>query len=204
MVLEVKKFLIENLIFRSPLFDLIKPNLFTNQLILMYHGVDTAGNTSFNQRHTRIEDFEKQIIFLKKKCNILTIQDFFEEKFNRNKINVAITFDDGYFNNYSNAFPILEKYQVPATFYCTGLNNTEDDILWADFLNIASTLTDKKLEIEGEVFIKKGKLYYSNSSGKNIYETVKNINPEYAFKKKIFEALSDLKFKILFLRKQFK
>jgi peptidoglycan/xylan/chitin deacetylase (PgdA/CDA1 family) len=161
----------------------------------MYHGIDAKGTNPYNQRHTGVKDFEKQILFLKKKCNVVSVQDFFERKFLKNKINVAITFDDGYLNNYTNAFPILEKYKVPATFYCTGLNKTEDDILWADFLNITSTFTSKNIAVEGEVFVKKGQLYVSTSTGKNIYETVKNIYPEYLYKKRLMEEFSDVKFK---------
>jgi peptidoglycan/xylan/chitin deacetylase (PgdA/CDA1 family) len=195
MILAVKKFFIENFIFESPIFDVLRTKLFSNNVIIMYHGIDTKGTNPYNQRHTGVKDFEKHIIFLKKKCNIISVKDYFEEKFIKNKINVAITFDDGYLNNYTNAFPILEKYKVPATFYCTGLNKTEDDILWADFLNIASTLTDKELEIEGEIFIKKKSVYTSSRTGKNIYETVKNVKPDYSFKQSIYDSLSFLTFK---------
>ena len=195
MILAAKKFFIENFIFESPVFDIVRTKLFSNNVIIMYHGIDTKGTNPFNQKHLGIKDFEKQIIFLKKKCNIISVKDYFEEKFIKNKINVAITFDDGYLNNYTNAFPILEKYKVPETFYCTGLNKTEDDILWADFLNITSTFTNKTITVEGEVFVKKGQLYVSTSTGKNIYETVKNINPEYLFKKRLMEEFSDIKFK---------
>jgi peptidoglycan/xylan/chitin deacetylase (PgdA/CDA1 family) len=195
MILAAKKFFIENFIFESPVFDIVRTKLFSNNVIIMYHGIDTKGTNPFNQKHLGIKDFEKHIIFLKKKCNIISVKDYFEEKFIKNKINVAITFDDGYLNNYTNAFPILEKYKVPETFYCTGLNKTEDDILWADFLNITSTFTNKTITVEGEVFVKKGQLYVSTSTGKNIYETVKNINPEYLFKKRLMEEFSDIKFK---------
>ena len=195
MILAAKKFLIENIIFKSPFFELFNSKLFGNNVIIMYHGIDAKGTNPYNQRHTGVKDFEKQILFLKKKCNVVSVQDFFERKFIKNKINVAITFDDGYLNNYTNAFPILEKYKVPSTIYCTGLNKIGENILWADFVNIASTLTDKEIEIEGEIFVKNKSVYTSTSTGKNIYETVKNIKPDYSFKQSIYDSLSFVKFK---------
>ena len=45
---------------------------------------------------------------------------------------VAITFDDGYRDNYDYAFPILKKYQLPATiFLATGAIET-GNLIWHD------------------------------------------------------------------------
>ena len=90
-------------------------------LILMYHGISLSKNNPFNSRHTYIKDFEKQLIYLKKHTNIVSIKDYFKENFHPTKINVAITFDDGYLNNFKYALPLLEKYKIPASFYCTCL-----------------------------------------------------------------------------------
>ena len=156
--------------------------------IIMYHGVDLVGDTTFNTRQTSVKCFELQIQFLKKHCNVISLEDFFEKKFDDTKSNIAITFDDGYLNNYKYAKPILEKHQAYATFFITGLNQTEDDILWADFLNIVSKQTNESFQIKGMTFILKDGIYY-NEKNESIYEIVKNKYPEYSFKKEIFEAL---------------
>jgi peptidoglycan/xylan/chitin deacetylase (PgdA/CDA1 family) len=44
---------------------------------------------------------------------------------------VAVTFDDGYFDNFSLARPILERAQVPATvFVCTGAVESPHEFWW--------------------------------------------------------------------------
>ncbi len=158
--------------------------------ILMYHGVTTTGSTRFNSRHASIPCFRKQIAFLKKYCAVISLQDFFEEKFVTGKANFAITFDDGYLNNFTNAKPILEEFNCPATFFITGLNQINDNILWADYVNIASTLANADIEIEGELFRKTGNTYYSVSSEKSLYHIIKHQKPDYGFKQKVKEAFA--------------
>jgi peptidoglycan/xylan/chitin deacetylase (PgdA/CDA1 family) len=52
------------------------------------------------------------------------VTDFVLQGFNRGL--VSITFDDGFASQYSGAFPLLSKYNIPATFYLTsGFLNTD-------------------------------------------------------------------------------
>ena len=46
----------------------------------------------------------------------------------------AITFDDGYRDNYSEALPILQQYGIPATFYITAGCVEARDLLWTSKL----------------------------------------------------------------------
>jgi peptidoglycan/xylan/chitin deacetylase (PgdA/CDA1 family) len=163
-------------------------NRIKGNYILMYHGVTATGSTRFNRRHASINCFRKQINFLKKYTSIISLDDFFAGKFSSGKANLAITFDDGYLNNFTNAKPVLEEFKCPATFFITGLNEVGDPILWADYVNIASTLTGADIEIEGEPFRKQGGTYFSLVSGKSLYEVIKHQNADYAYKQKVKEA----------------
>ncbi|MFC1966413.1 polysaccharide deacetylase family protein [Chloroflexota bacterium] len=70
------------------------------------------------------EVFEKQIRYLREKYNIISFEDFMQyiqKGKELPKNSVIITFDDGYKDNYANAYPILKRYSIPATiFLATG------------------------------------------------------------------------------------
>lgn len=168
----------------------------TPHTILMYHGIDLDGGNRFNGRHTRQIDFEQHLRFLKKHAHIISLHDFFEGKFLSGRPNFVITFDDGYQNNFQLAKPLIEAAEVPATIFITGLNEAKQDILWADFLNIASTLTDQDILINGQDFRKQNGVYHSRSTGKNLYEVIKHDNADSQYKLDMmnaFEGLYDFK-----------
>ena len=164
----------------------------TEHTILMYHGVDFSGNTKFNSRHTSQDDFRKHVHFLKKYCHIISLKDFFEKRFISGKPNIALTFDDGYRNNFQYAMPILEEAKVNGTFYITGLNQGANDILWADYLNIASTLTLQDIRIDGEDFRQNNGKYVSRETGKSLYTIIKNEKADTDFKLQMMESFVDL------------
>lgn len=97
-------------------FGYIKPRRVTP--ILMYHAVSsTRGSTM----HVSPSNFSNQMKFLKDKGFKVISLDELVENIQKGKTflprTVAITFDDGYEDNYLNAFPVLEKYKMPATIF---------------------------------------------------------------------------------------
>lgn len=70
---------------------------------------------------TSTRDFERQIAHLAKNYKVISLDEIVERVKKRNSLRgcVAITFDDGFKDNYENAYPILKKYDVPATIFLT-------------------------------------------------------------------------------------
>ncbi len=77
--------------------------------VLMYHKVDK-------------NLFEKHAHLLSKKYNAISLEEFYAYLHDDKKLpknSVLLTFDDGYLNNYVQAYPGLKKYNVPATMFLT-------------------------------------------------------------------------------------
>jgi len=91
--------------------------------ILMFHSVSDKPTFMPDSSGLRVtkKNFEKRITYLKNKYNIISLGDI--EKKVPNK--VIITFDDGYVDNYTHAFPLLKKYDVPATIYLIGCTESK-------------------------------------------------------------------------------
>ncbi len=83
----------------------------------MYHSVG-KGDLFFN---VQLEDFVRQMEYLKtKKFNLVSLNQLVEWIEGEQAIpekTVVLTFDDGYEDNCSNVWPILKKYNFPATIF---------------------------------------------------------------------------------------
>lgn len=88
--------------------------------ILMYHHILPEGGNS-SKLIVDLACFEKQMSYLKEKnYQVLALDHFFSLILNDRPLPskaVAITFDDGYEDNYTYAYPLLKKYGFPATIF---------------------------------------------------------------------------------------
>ncbi|MCX5704978.1 MAG: polysaccharide deacetylase family protein [Candidatus Omnitrophica bacterium] len=89
--------------------------------ILMYHSVNPVSDKERNRLIVSPEIFERQMRFLKEHhYNVVSLDSLIpilEEKKKIPPKTVAITFDDGYKDNYIYAFPVLKKYQFSTTIF---------------------------------------------------------------------------------------
>jgi len=104
-------------------------------IVLVYHRIaDLKKDTQLLA--VTPQKFEEQIIYLKDRFNIISLQELIRDLENKKikKKSLVITFDDGYADNLFNAKPILEKHNIPATFFITtdALNSNSE--FWWDFL----------------------------------------------------------------------
>ncbi|MCD4670532.1 MAG: polysaccharide deacetylase family protein [Actinomycetia bacterium] len=97
----------------------------------MYHGVSDR-QTDFDSDDPAMvistKNFEKQIKYLSEFYNVISAHDLanhIKKKIPPAPNSVVITFDDGLKNNFTNAFPILQRYDMEAIiFLITGCIDT--------------------------------------------------------------------------------
>lgn len=78
--------------------------------------------------------FYDQLNYLKKNFNVLPISALARGIAHSAKRTVAITFDDGFRDNYVNAAPLLDWHELPATFYVATTATKEGKMYWWDEL----------------------------------------------------------------------
>lgn len=116
--------------------------------VLCFHGICDDDTAFINGRFMHESQFRVLIEALQKRCTIIHLDDFLAKRFDSSKLNILLTFDDGYQNNQDLVLPIIEKLNVPITLFVT---SREDRPLWADLLDLVHAKKDKLTVLE-EVF----------------------------------------------------
>jgi len=109
-------------------------------VIIMYHSVGSPESTLDgygSKLNVSPAAFEKQMKFLHdKNYKVIPLELFVKKIKNNEKIprkTLAITFDDGLKNNFTNAYPVLKKYNFPATiFVATDFVGRKKFLSWQD------------------------------------------------------------------------
>ena len=89
--------------------------------VLYYHSVNKNAD---NEVTITPDALEKQLNYIHDNNYVtITIKELYEHLKNAAPIpekSILITFDDGYMNNYTEAFPMLKKLNMKATIFCVG------------------------------------------------------------------------------------
>jgi peptidoglycan/xylan/chitin deacetylase (PgdA/CDA1 family)/CelD/BcsL family acetyltransferase involved in cellulose biosynthesis len=120
--------------------------------IFYYHRVNDDNDSFFEAMPARI--FDQQMRYLARHYKVASLEEILRhlEDGESPETLVGITFDDGYRDNYENAFPILERYQIPATIFLTTGPMDSGEPLWFEQLAEAIQKTTREyLDLEIDV-----------------------------------------------------
>jgi peptidoglycan/xylan/chitin deacetylase (PgdA/CDA1 family) len=105
--------------------------------ILCYHRIGRGGVPIYSG--VRTSRFEEQMKYLHEHYRVLSLGEMLREMAEPwvNPPAVAVTFDDGYADLYTEAFPILRRYEIPATIYLTIGAIESGEVAWYDRVFVA-------------------------------------------------------------------
>lgn len=127
-------------------------------VVLLYHRVNATTSDPW-ALNVSPRNFAEQLAVLQRCCRLLSLTDLVRNigAGQSGAGQVAVTFDDGYADNLYSALPVLERFEVPATFFVPSGHVGSSDELWWDELDrlllqpghLPRLLT---LDIEGKPF----------------------------------------------------
>src|SRR5262245_58125000 len=110
-------------------------------VILRYHSVAADADSPLAYidpgLSVPMDAFDRQMRFLRERYNPVSLGHILESILEGRplpSLAVAVTFDDGYLDNYAYALPVLRKHGIPATFYITAGCVNEREPLWTSRL----------------------------------------------------------------------
>ncbi|KKL89658.1 hypothetical protein LCGC14_1912470, partial [marine sediment metagenome] len=117
----------------------IKRGIFNDRryAVLTYHNFFDGSDTDLRVGLRRgafvnINEFEKHMSYIQVHCTAISLEEMVEKICRGEKPDrfyVAVTFDDGYEDNFRLALPVLKKYKIHATYFVsTGF--VENRLLW--------------------------------------------------------------------------
>jgi len=126
-------------------------------VILRYHSVTPDAETPLAYidpgLSVPMDAFDRQMRFLRQHYHPVSLGHILESILEGRRLPqlaVAVTFDDGYLDNYACAFPVLKKYSIPAAFYITAGCVNDREPLWTSRLRYYFMATrQRSLTVDG-------------------------------------------------------
>ena len=125
-------------------------------IVLLYHRV-TNLETDVEQLAVTPERFEAHLQFLKHQYRLLSLPEFVSHlRAGRYVPNsVLVTFDDGYRDNVTTAYPLLKKYSIPAAIFVAGSGPQTREWWWDELPHLLYQPDDRpgtlRLTLDHEV-----------------------------------------------------
>ena len=113
--------------------------------VLLYHRVNSDGDPYFPGISTEV--FDAQMRYLARNYRVLSLGEILKRIEDGSKVDpytIAVTFDDGYCDNFTYAHPILKKYGLPATLFVATGYIESDRMIWNDRVSWAFKHTNRK------------------------------------------------------------
>jgi peptidoglycan/xylan/chitin deacetylase (PgdA/CDA1 family) len=118
-------------------------------MILNYHRIGDAAQTPYDPGvfSATAEEFDAQVTYLKRRFRILNLEEALGivDGGPLPETSVLITFDDGYLDNYTLAFPILRAHKVQATFFLPTAFISTGKLPWWDVIAFILKQSRKKV-----------------------------------------------------------
>lgn len=117
--------------------------------ILMFHGLTDRqheGLENCQHKHLHVKRFEAFLKHLKDHFQVIPLDELIRclrLGIPVPKSSVVLTFDDGFLSNYTLAFPLLKKYEAPATIFLATEFVSEKKPIWVDRVDYALDHADK-------------------------------------------------------------
>lgn len=144
--------------------------------IVCYHGVSVRPDPAFNKRHVSVEQLSRDFAFYTRHFEVVPLHQMHKGP-HTGKPRLALTFDDGYLNNFTNMLPLLRQYQIPATvFVIADALEQPDYITWYDLIDIVKSFQPKSIYFNSRVFVRKEGAYRFNTLLLEDY--IKQMGPE--------------------------
>ena len=142
--------------------------------------------------------FRKQMTFFKENFNVVRMEQVIDAVKGRQKLPdnpVLLTFDDGYADNFTFAFPILEEFKFQGSFFIPGKTFTTHQLLDVNKIHYILASADIKklvIDVQDKLNYYRGKEYDypSNDELWNTYATDERFdNKDVVFVKRILQTV---------------
>ena len=107
--------------------------------VILYHSIDDTDNIFSLNTGLRCStrNFLQHMQYLKKYYHPISLEEMVRATKRENipPAAISITFDDGFSDNYTKAYPILSEYKLPFTIFLTTNSIGNEESIWLEELN---------------------------------------------------------------------